>query len=126
MKNILIRTIPHTSHRYETVGDYEYDQDMNETISVSKMGNDDYEFLVAIHELVESYLCLKRGIDENDITDFDIKFEENRKEGDLSEPGDAEDAPYRKEHFFATTIERLMAAELGVDWKTYDDTVVNL
>ena len=29
-------------------------------------------------------------------------------------------APYRKEHFFATNLERLLAAELKVDWFEYD------
>lgn len=126
MKNILIKTIPHSEHRYETVGDYQYDEEGNETIDVSEMNNEDYEFLVCIHELVESYLCKKRNISEESITAFDTDFEKNRAEGNTDEPGDDPNAPYRKEHFFATTIERLMAAELGVDWKTYDDTVVNL
>ena len=34
--------------------------------------------------------------------------------------GDNVNAPYRKEHFFATNLERLFASELGVDWFEYD------
>lgn len=29
-------------------------------------------------------------------------------------------APYRKEHFFATSLERLFSAELDVDWQEYE------
>ena len=35
-------------------------------------------------------------------------------------PGDNINAPYRREHFFATNIERLFAGELNVDWFEYD------
>ena len=123
---IKIKTIPHANHRYETVGDYWVDDEGTKYIVVSDMGNEDYELLVAIHELIEQHLCLKRGIKEREITDFDIEFEKNRPEGNTDEPGDAPDAPYRKEHFFATNIERLISEQLGVDWKTYDDTVNSL
>ena len=123
--HINIHTIPHNTHRYETVGDY-WDDEEGTNIRVSDMGNEDYEFLVVIHELIEQYLCKKRGISEEDISKFDIKFEKNRPEGNEDEPGDDQKAPYRKEHFFATTIERLIAGELGVDWKEYDKAIFNL
>lgn len=126
---IIIQTIPNSSQRYPTVGDYWKDEDGTDHIVVSDMGNDDYAFLVAIHELTEMYLCQKRGIKEEDITAFDIKFEEERnddKHGPEEEPGYAPDAPYKNEHFFAESIERLIAGQLGVDWKTYDKTVNEL
>ncbi len=71
-------------------------------------------------------LCKERGITEQSVTDFDIDFEKKRPEGNVDEPGDAVDAPYRKEHFFATNIERLMSEQLGVNWQEYDSIVVNL
>jgi hypothetical protein len=126
MNKINIETIPHNQHRYETVGDYWKDENGIEQFRVSNMGNSDYEFLVILHELIEQKLTEKRGIKEEDITKFDEAYEANRKEGDDSEPGDDVNAPYRKEHFTATNIERIMAQELGVDWKTYDDTVMSL
>lgn len=119
-------TIPHEQHRYETVGDWEIRPDGSLKIEVSDMQNEDYAFLVAIHEAVEVWLCKKRGITEDEVNAFDIEYEKNRPEGDESEPGDAHDAPYRKEHFFATNIERQIAAELGVDWAEYDKAVMNL
>lgn len=123
---IHIKTIPHKDQRYETVGDYWVDQNGVQQVRISDMGNDDYAFLVAMHELTELYLCQKRGILEPDITAFDKDFESNRPVGNTDEPGDSQDAPYRKEHFFATSIERLIAGEIGADWSEYDDAVTNL
>lgn len=138
--NYRIRTIPHSEQKYETAGDYYivpeprtfelsnppgklvFDTQVRHIV-VSEMGNADYEFLVAIHEFVESYLAAKNGITDEAITAFDVEFEKNRKEGNLDEPGDSREAPYRKEHRIATTIEKLMANFLGVNWQNYEDTV---
>ena len=126
MLNIDIKTIPRKDQRYETVGDY-YEStadDGLQHVRVSDMGNSDYELLVAIHELVEWYLTAKRGIKPEDIDDFDIKFEALRSTapeviGD-QEPGHMVSAPYHKEHVTAERIERILAAELGVDWEAYN------
>lgn len=123
---IQLRTIPHSEQPYPTVGNWANMPDGSLQIDVSDMGNDDYAFLVAIHELVEVWLCNKRGITDEAVSSFDIEYEKNRPEGDESEPGDHPDAPYRKEHFFATNIERMIALELGVDWKLYSDKVMSL
>jgi hypothetical protein len=70
--------------------------------------------------LVEVLLCKERGISQELVDKFDMEYEASRSEWDTtSEPGDAAGAPYKKEHFFATTVERLLAAELGVDWEKY-------
>jgi hypothetical protein len=124
--HIELRTIPHDEQRYETVGDWENLPDGSLRISVSDMGIEDYAFLVAIHEAVEVWLCNKRGITDEAVSAFDIEYEKNRPDGDESEPGDHPDAPYRKEHFFATNIERMIALELGVDWKLYSGRVESL
>jgi len=129
MPTIHIRTIPHSEQRYDTVGDYWTDADGVEQFRISSMSNADYEFLVALHELVESHLAAKRGIAEPAITEFDQWFEVERERGRFSEdaePGDHPEAPYRREHQFATLIERLMAYELGVDWASYDQAVMSL
>lgn len=120
--HIYIDTIPHSSQRYDTCGDWFLWKDRLD-VRVSKLDDEDYEFLIGIHETIEAYLCKRRSIKEQDVTNFDIKFGEEGRDG---EPGDAPDAPYRKEHFFATSIERLIAAELGVDWELYDAAVNNL
>jgi hypothetical protein len=123
---INIQTIPHSLQRYPTVGDWFYDKDGNLQIRVSAMGNPRYEFLIAIHELVEEQLCRERGISQNIVDAFDKEFEANRDENSLAEPGESSDAPYATEHCFATGIERLMCAELCVSWAQYEKTVNSL
>lgn len=127
--NINIQTIPHDQHRYPTCGDWWLDTEGNLQIRVSAMGNQDYEALVALHELVEVLLCKKRGISTERVDAFDMQFEKDRElglHGENDEPGDDPQAPYKREHFFATNIEALMSSELGVDWKTYESTIEKL
>jgi hypothetical protein len=121
-----IKTIPHDSQRYETPGDYVFDDD-GVHISVSELGNKDYELLIAVHELVESYLVQKRGISEESISAYDKRFEALRMLdpetiGDF-EPGHMDAAPYHEEHVFAERIERQIATELHVDWEAYNSAV---
>ncbi len=123
MREINIKFIPHAEQRYVTVGDYWKDYNGNLQIRVSCLDNEDMENLIAVHELNEALLVYKRGISEEEITKFDIDFDEANREG---EPGDALDSPYRKEHFFATLAERLLCRELEVNWTEYDNTIINL
>lgn len=120
---IIIETIPHKSHRYPTVGDWFRDSENTLHIKVSEEIGDKSALLVALHELIEVTLCEERGITCDQVDKFDKAYENARPEGDESEPGDSPDAPYRREHFFATNIERLMAAEMGVDWSEYDASI---
>lgn len=123
---IVIETVPHKSHRYATCGDWFRDQEGTLHIKVSEEIGETAAFLVALHELIEHKLCEKRGITQNTVDCFDVQFEDERKPGNTDEPGDDPKAPYRKEHFFATSIERLVAAELGVDWTMYDAAINDL
>jgi hypothetical protein len=116
MRDIHIRTIPQIQQRYPTLGDYKvYEQGIH--ICVSDMGNPDYEFLIALHELIECYLTIKMGIPEPSILAFDLEFEKQGREG---EPGDAPDSPYYAEHQTAGIVERLLCGELGIRWIDYD------
>ena len=121
--NITIKTIPHKEQRYDTVGDWQFTEAGDLAITVSAMGDWRYEALVAFHELAEAVLCKARGITAEQVDAFDKWHAGNI---DLGEPGDHPDAPYHKEHFFATTVERMLAAEFGFDWHTYDEAVAGL
>lgn len=125
---IHIKTIPHSEQRYETAGDYWYEGDRLE-MRVSDTGDDDYAFLVAVHEMVEAHLCKRRGITVESIDAFDKQFESNRIKlnwGDELEPGHDPAAPYKEEHFFAEVLERALASELNVDWQEYERVVSSL
>ena len=122
---ITVEFIPTENQRYLTVGDYIKDHG-HLRVFVSKMNDNRHELLVAVHEVIEAMLTEHRGIKEEDITAFDIEFEKKRAEYNTDEPGDDSAAPYRKEHLFATGIEKLLASELDVDWKKYDEEVNSL
>jgi len=121
--HIVIDTIPHSQQRYPTVGDWQIDEAGNLHITVSKMSDQRYEFLVGMHEVIEAYLAIHAGVSPEVVDRFDRAYEAKRKRGDDSEPGDDTRAPYHREHVFATKIERLLAVELGVNWRDYDREV---
>ena len=124
---INIETVPHDQQRYPTVGDYWEDPDGMVQVRVSEMEDWRYVILVAVHELVEMMLTRHRSISEQVISEYDMRFEKARELGEVTgEPGDATDSPYRREHFFATNLERLLAAELAVDWAVYEHYVDHL
>jgi hypothetical protein len=125
---ITIETIPHEQQRYPTVGDWQFVESDHLVIRVSDMENNDYAFLVGIHEAIEAWLAVKRcGPEvEKDLDAFDMQYEKDRKNGDDSEPGDDARCPVYLEHQVATGIERILAGLLGVDWNTYDQGVNDL
>jgi hypothetical protein len=94
------------------MGDYLIDQNGDLQIYVSKI-KDEEDWSIALHELVESLLALKRKIPFEAIDAFDIEFEKSRKEGNMNEPGDNSKAPYFKEHEFACILEWLFFDQLN-------------
>lgn len=127
-RHLSIDTKPLAQMRYRTLGDY-FQRDGRTIIEISDMGNEDYEFLISIHEQIEEYLTRKRGIPEPGIIAFDKMFEAERAAGKWKpedEPGNDHRAPYRTEHRFAENIERILAAELGVDWAAYESFCASL
>lgn len=114
---IILETVRHVDQRYETWGDWYYDPDGTLHIKVSadipELPTEDHHFLIALHELVEVWLCKKRGITAEQVDAHDFQFESEGHPAD-AEPGDDPRAPYRNEHRFAMLIEHLMARELGL------------
>lgn len=126
---IHIKTIDHSLQKYETVGNYWYDDDEILQIRVSNMNSRRFETLVAIHELIEQFITECNGISEEEITNFDIAFESARKLGlrtETEEPGFAETAPYRLAHSFSTGVELAICGMTGINWSEYDNAVNSL
>lgn len=123
MVPIVVKSIPHDQQEYDTLGNWRLRDAISEQwgqyfgpymlIEVDEMGDWRKEFIVAIHEMVEAALCQHRGISQADVDAFDKSHLES------PQPGDEPDAPYRREHEFATDIERLIGRELGVDLQSY-------
>jgi hypothetical protein len=129
---IIIETVPHAEQRYDTVGDWypkrtlEFDPATDQAIphevlvvKVSEMKDWKHEALVAMHELVEAILCYDQGIAPTEVDDFDM----SGPGAGESDPGDHPNAPYRNAHCFATAVERMLCAAMGVSWAEYERAV---
>lgn len=131
LRRIIIDIIPHATQRYNTCGDYFFDDKGQLIVKISDVGNDYMNELILIHELIEEMLTRKRGITEPEIMAFDELFEKERVEGLHTadeEPGWDDRCPCKKEHAFAEAVERLLANEADIDWNKYDkqvDTIWN-
>jgi hypothetical protein len=110
---VRVVVIPHGDQRYPTLGDWVFG-DGELVVTVSDTGDEEMNFLIALHEQVEAMLCLKRGIAEEVVSGFDMA------NPSLNDPGLDPRAPYHREHLFAEHIERRVAGELGVNWKDYE------
>ena len=122
---IIIETIPHGDQRYSSVGDWFYEPGEGEEevlhFKVSELSDWRREALIAVHELVEVLLCRHDGVSQEEVDQFDKKYEADRQPDDDSEPGDSPNAPYVKQHCLATAVERMLAAELEVSWQDYEN-----
>jgi hypothetical protein len=115
---ITLRTQAPECLRYPTCGDWLFNKDGHLHVTVAEHEkNDRSAFLVALHEMVEAYLCKEAGIEEEAVSKWDI---DNPA---LEEPGDHPDAPYHKEHMVATQVEKIVAEALGHDWNDHNDWV---
>jgi hypothetical protein len=125
MREIRIKTIDAKDQRYPTAGDY-FDIGDELHFRITKQKNEDYEFMISIHEQVEEYLTRRKGINEQSILEFDLEWEKKKEQGltTAEEPGAEPDCPYKREHFLATVIEGLLALEMGIDFQTYDQEIV--
>lgn len=121
-------SIGHGQVRNEQAGDWKIGDDGHLEVSAVWLKDPRHRFLIQLHEMIEAVLCAHRGITDEQVTAFDELFEKEREEGkheEFDEDGDDPRAPYRKEHFTATNIERQMAAELGVDWQEYEQAIAD-
>lgn len=125
ISGISIEFVPKTKIRNGGAGDY-FTQLDRIVIRAIKLSDIRISILIAIHELIEFILVSNQGIKETDIDWFDAEFEADRKDGNFSEPGDSLGSPYRCAHRFSENIERLMAYELGINWKDYEDIINNI
>jgi hypothetical protein len=121
---ITIETIPHKTQRYNTCGDWQFDQEGNLTIRVSETPRSGPagSLLIGVHELVEALLCQARGITTEMVDNFDLSYDPKAE----IEPGDHPKCPCRREHCTATGIERILAVEFGLDWTPYEDELIEL
>lgn len=117
--NINIQVIPESQMRPTVSGaDWFFDEKGDLQVRVSPMSDRRYELLLAIHETVEAIMCHFNGVTQADVDTFDKTYYETH-ECD-KDAGDDPAAPYVHEHCLATAIERILCAELRVNWEKYD------
>ena len=104
--------------RYNSCGDYFYIP-LNDTLvfDIADTGNDVYNKLILIHELVEELLTSQKGIKEEDIMKWD------KEHLDSEDPGGISDAPYHQEHQIAESVEQFLCEIIGLDWKKYNEEI---
>ena len=125
---ILMLSVPKQIIRSNQVGDWTYGQELL-VASADNSLNEDSQFAVMIHEIIECYLCRKRGITDQQVCAFDNLFEKERligKHKEDEENGDDPRAPYRKEHQAATFVERAVCHALGLKWDEHCGTISEL
>lgn len=134
IKRIFIYVIPHKEQRYDTVGDWFISNDTL-YIKVSDVKNDKYHLAVAIHEIIETLLCMEDGVKEEIVSQWDTNYENMRKRKVKvlpcgckikDEPGDDKHAPYHKQHQKATQVEKFVLKILGAKWKEYNKKLCSL
>lgn len=104
--DILIKSVPKKKIRNDGVGDYKKVGNRLEVLVADRMPSDD-KLGVAVHELTEALLVLKRGIPLKKIDAWDKKNKEK-----AAEPGNMKGSPYKKEHKVASSVEKILLKEL--------------
>ena len=118
----MVNVIPHNSQRYNTCGDWQFDDKTNTLfVDVSETNVEAYNFLIAIHELIEAYLCIRDGISQELVDKFDQGVGAS-----LDEPGNDIRAPYHKQHGIASGVERMLAGHMGVDWHFFEELIIKM
>jgi hypothetical protein len=117
--NIHILVIPESEQRPEVNGaDWFWDTNGDLQVRVSPLSDWRREVLLGIHEAVEAVMCKHNGVAQASVDVFDQEYDKNHA-FDLN-AGDDPAAPYVREHCLATAIERILCAELDVNWLSYD------
>lgn len=111
---IVIDFIPEADMRYDSLGDWFWDETDTLHIRSVDTGKPNEDFLVAWHELAEAWLCRDKGISQQTVDEFDLAFVTPAEDED-AEPGDDERAPYRAQHRQAMLLEMTLALFLGLD-----------
>lgn len=115
---ITITQIDDAEFRYDTLGDWEYDDGPDglvARISVPTFGRESNyaAWLIAVHELVELFLCTRQGVTQQAADEF------HAAHPDSDEYGDEADCPYYEQHQVADAVEKLLCSAIGVGWKDY-------
>ena len=121
------RIIRSEFQEYSTCGNYQETDDGLLVIFITEQINQDYVNLIFFHEMIEWWLCKIRKISEESISNFDIEWNRRLSTGEKGlkdEPGNELNAPYHREHMFATKMEKQLCEQMGLNWKEYETNLM--
>ena len=121
--NIDIQFIPHSQHKYTTIG-YWFVQNDTLVIQISEEICWENRLVVLFHELIEAGICISKGITTEECDAFDTLFEIEYEEGKWPksvEAGFDPRCPYRQGHIWGTRFERLVMFLIGASRKKLDE-----
>ena len=112
MLHISIDTIPQKQHEYATYGNYK-GHIRRRFIEVSELNDWRWEFLIALHELIEQNIALALGLSEAEILAWDLAHLES------DDPGSLDGCPYKFMHLYAERAEKDMCRMCNWDYEEY-------
>jgi len=121
-----LKSVPKSLVRSDQAGDWSYGKGKLIATVVEDRYSPESELAVAIHELVECFLCRKNGISDSQVVKHDDMFNDELAHGhhqEDCEPGDDPRAPYRLEHQAATHVERAVCLALGITWEEHCEQI---
>ena len=123
----ILKTAPMKRIRNNQAGDWKVGKHI---VAISaKMDCSESELAIAIHELIEAWICRKQGITDEQVTAFDAMFENERNRGQhnlFDEAGDDVRAPYFDAHQRATSVENEVCSALKLTWSQHESNVNSL
>lgn len=123
---IVIHSVPQENIRSNQSGDWWVHGNAQCTVHVLDTLSLHSQLAVAIHELIEGFLCREHLVTDEMVCRFDDQYEAEREQGkhkDEDEPGDDPAAPYRQEHMAATHVERAVCHALGLSWADHEQAI---
>jgi len=117
-----IRFIPHSQHRFTTIGHWFVENDTL-TIQISDEICWQNKIAVIFHELIEAGICVSKGITTEECDAFDALFEHEYELGiwpKSVEAGFDKRCPYRKGHIWGSRLEKLVLFLIGANRKECD------
>jgi len=106
--------------RYYTYGDYYLKDNGDLKFEIVDHNNDDYTYLTLVHELLEYFLLRKKGVNIDDIDNYDKTFEEDPERVRLYfEPGADPTCPYKEEHDYANTVVKYLCDKTGLNYNEW-------
>lgn len=116
---IAIKSVPQEKIRAKQAGDWWINQDAILVHVLETLSLED-QLRVAVHELIEAFLCRRDKVTDESVCGFDEQYEKEREEGkhkEDDEPGDDPRAPYREQHMAATHVERACCHVLNIPFE---------